>query len=175
MKAARSPRIPSPAHRARLVLSVALPLAAALATPALADPAAHAQCKRIRADLVEVSATEGCNPGLGSCFLGEVDGNHGLNGTTHFKSDSAATGPSTSPGFISYGGAFEYRTAHGTLFMRETGVTDPAVVTAYQRIDHGSGRFEGASGHFFVSGTKSGDGVITTEVTGELCLARGRH
>ena len=165
MKTPRPPRIPTPSRSAWLALPVAL-----FAAGAAASPSAPGHCKRVHADLVEVSATEGCNPGLASCFLGEVDGNHRLDGTTHFASDSWSPGPSTSPGFISYGGAFEYRTAQGTLFMRETGVTNPAVVTAYQQVDHGSGRFEGASGHFFVSGTKSGDGVITTRVTGELCL-----
>ena len=39
----------------------------------------HAEeCKPVHADLVEVFSTEGCNPGLTSCYLGVVDGNHGL-------------------------------------------------------------------------------------------------
>ncbi|GAB3335918.1 hypothetical protein [Marilutibacter aestuarii] len=147
------------------------PLLAGATTPGDAGPP---RCRQIHADLVEVPSTEGCNPGLASCFLGEVAGNHGLEGTTHFNADSAAAGPATSPGFISYGGAFEYRTARGTLYMRETGVTSPAVVTAYQQVDHGDGRFEGATGHFFVSGTKSPEGVVTTGLSGQLCLALGR-
>lgn len=141
-------------------------LAAAAITPVQAR-----QCKKIRADLVEVSATEGCNTGLASCFLGEVDGNHGLRGTTHFAADSARLGPATSPSFISYSGPFEYRTAGGTLTMRETGVTTSGtsgVVTAYQEIVGATGEFEGASGHFFVSGEKGG-GLITTIVMGEVC------
>ena len=146
----------------------ALPLLliACIATPAQAD-----NCKAIHADLVEISATEGCNPGLSACFLGEVDGNHGLRGTTHFAADSASAGPSTSPGFISYSGPFEYRTASGNLLMRETGVTTQGpggYVTAHQLIVEGSGEFAGASGYVFVSGTKGG-GIITTKVTGEIC------
>lgn len=171
MKTARPRRVPTLRSSLWLVLLPAFLLTA----PVAAETSSPDRCKRIHADLIEVSAMEGCNPGLTSCFLGEVDGNHGLNGTTHFKADSAAAGPSTSPGFVSYGGAFEYRTADGTLFLRETGVTNPAVVTAHQQVDHGTGRFEGASGYLFVSGTKSGAGVITTEVSGELCLRRGRH
>ncbi len=132
--------------------------------------AAHAEeCKPIHADLVEVAATEGCNPGLTSCFLGEVDGNHGLRGTTHFRADSARVGPATSPDFISYSGPFEYITSHGRIHTRETGVTNPTEVTAYQKIVDASGEFAGASGYFFVSGHK-GPGTITTRVTGELCL-----
>lgn len=134
-------------------------------------PAQAGQCKKIHADLSEVSATEGCNPGLASCFLGEVDGNHGLRGTTHFAADSARAGPATSPTFISYSGPFEYRTANGNLTMRETGVTtsgSEGVVTAYQQIVGATGQYEGATGYFFVSGHKTG-GMITTFVEGEIC------
>ena len=118
-----------------------------------------------------MSATEGCNPGLASYFLGEVDGIHGLRGTTHFAADSARVGPATSPGFISYAGPFEYRTASGTLTMRETGVTTSGsggVVTAYQQIIDATGDYAGASGHLFVSGHKA-DGTVMTFVNGEIC------
>ncbi|KAB8198835.1 hypothetical protein FKV24_000165 [Lysobacter maris] len=162
-------RVPHP------LLRLALP-AVALAVSAVAVAApANGACKRIHAKLSEFRSNEGCNAGLDSCFLGEVDGNHGLNGSTHFASDGWAPGPSAAPGFISYSGAFEYRTADGTLYMRETGITDPAVVTAYQRVERGSGRFQGASGHFFVSGSKTPAGEVTTELSGELCLAPARE
>lgn len=139
-------------------------------------PARAGDCKAIHADLVEVRATAGCDAGLSSCFLGEVNGNHGLRGSTHFRADSAAAGPSTgSPGFISYSGVFQYRTAGGTLSMRETGVTNSSTgqpqsgaVTAYQQVVGGSGEYEGASGFFFVSG-RNVDNTIETVVFGELC------
>ena len=134
-------------------------------------PVQAGECKKIQADLVELASTEGCNPGLTSCFLGEVDGNHGLRGTTHFAADSARVGPATSPTFISYSGPFEYRTDHGNLTMRETGVTTSGpegVVTAYQQITDATGQYAGASGHFFVSGHKSG-GMVTTFINGEIC------
>lgn len=134
-------------------------------------PASAGSCKAIHATLTEVSSTEGCNPGLTSCFLGEVDGNHGLRGTTHFAADSARAGPATSPAFISYSGPFEYRTDRGTLSMRETGVTTngpDGVVTAYQQIVQGTGLYAGASGYLFVSGEKSA-GMIDTFVKGEIC------
>src|SRR4029453_580053 len=54
-------------------------------------------CKAVHADLVEDFSTQGCEPPSTACFLGEVDGNHGLRGTTRFDSDSGAAGPSTSP------------------------------------------------------------------------------
>lgn len=158
----------------KLASLLAICLAAALpATAAANDPV----CKTIHADLVEVRTTEGCNPGLSSCFLGEVDGNHGLRGTTHFRGDSSAAGPATGlPGFISYSGPFQYRTATGNLDMRETGITNTLAgvlqsgrVTAYQQVVDGSGEFAGATGFLFVSGQNVG-GVITTRISGELCL-----
>ena len=137
---------------------------------ALATSAAYAEeCKPIHADLVEMPSTEGCNPGLSFCYLGVVDGNHGLRGTTHFYGDSAGTAPSGAPTAKPYSGPFEYRTPTGNLLMREAGIVPPGVVTAYQKIVEGTGEFAGATGYFFVSGTRGG-GIITTKVTGEICM-----
>ena len=148
-------------------------LLAMLATSALiAIPATAGNCKKIHADLDEIQSTQGCNPGLTSCFLGEVDGNHGLRGVTHFAADSAvSTRPATSPNFLIYSGPFEYRTRRGNITVRETGVTtrgSEGVVTAYQEIVSGTGEFAGATGHFFVSGHKTG-GTVETFVNGEIC------
>jgi hypothetical protein len=140
-------------------------------------PAGATECKAVHASLDEVRSTTGCNPGLGACFLGVVEGDHGLRGTTHFASDSfVPTSPATSPGFIIYSGPFEYRTAGGTLTMRETGVSNgttglpsSGAVTAYQQIVSGTGDFAGATGHFFVSGRRV-SGVVVTRLTGEICL-----
>ena len=65
------------------------------------------ECKAVHADLVESSFTQGCDPGESSCFLGVVDGNHGLRGTTHFKADSVGVAAATSPGSLPYSGPFE--------------------------------------------------------------------
>lgn len=143
---------------------------ALFASLALAASVANAdECKPIHADLVEMYSTEGCNPGLTYCFLGVVDGNQGLRGTTHFRGNSSGTAPSGAPDALPYAGPFEYRTPTGNLLMREAGIVPPGVVTAYQKIVEGTGEFAGATGYFFVSGTRAG-GVITTKVTGEICL-----
>lgn len=133
------------------------------------------KCKSVHADLVEDGVTVGCKPGHSSCFLGEVDGNRGFRGTTYFRSDSAATGPSTSPGFISYSGIFEYTIEGGMLVMRETGVFDPTTgrpssgaVTAYQQVISSTGEFSGVTGYLFVSGFNR-NGHVVTRVMGELC------
>lgn len=139
-------------------------LFALAALPVQAD-----ECKPIHADLVEALETEGCNAGESFCFLGVVDGNQGLRGTTHFKGDSSSTAPSTSPGSLPYSGPFQYRLQGGTITMRETGITVPGVVTAHQRIVEGTGEFAGATGDFFVNGYRA-NGIITTKVNGLLCL-----
>ena len=151
-------------------------LAAGTAVTSAAAQAIESKCKNVHADLVEDRSTTGCKPGHPVCFLGEVDGNHGLRGTTYFRGDSSAAGPSTGlAGFISYSGVFEYTTDRGTLVTRETGVTNTSTgqpqsgaVTAYQQIQSATGEFEGATGYFFVSGFGSG-GHIVTRVTGRVC------
>ena len=143
---------------------VSLVALALCALPAFAE-----ECKPVHADLIEMSFTTGCDPGETSCFLGVIDGNHGLRGTTHFRSDSFLGSIPTSPGSTPYSGPFEYRLGTGTLLMRETGVTVPGVVVAHHRIVDATGEFAGATGDFFVSGTREGT-LITTNITGTLCL-----
>jgi hypothetical protein len=161
-------------NRKNTVAALALCAAAGLAPTAQANTPV---CKAIHATLIEIRTSVGCDAGVSSCFLGEVSGNHGLRGITHFRGDSGAAGPATGlAGFISYSGPFQYRTDHGTLDMRETGVTNTSTglpqsgaVTAYQQVIGGTGRFAGATGFLFVSG-RNVDNTIETTVTGELCL-----
>jgi hypothetical protein len=137
------------------------------------------RCKRIHGDLVEAPSTTGCKPEHPSCFLGEVDANHGLRGTTYFRGDagSAFTYP-TAPTFRGYTGNFEYTTAHGMLVMKEVGSNEPSannpaasgMVNAFQRIVSGTGDFEGATGYLFVSGFNNGGRVVTT-LHGVICKA----
>jgi hypothetical protein len=156
--------------------------AAALACSATLTMAAAAQetvttpkCKAVHADLVEDLATAACKPGQTSCYLGFVDGNHGLRGTTYFKADSGAPGPTTSPGWISYSGVFEYVTERGTLVMRETGAfnttqgnPESGATTAFQKIINATGEFSGSTGHFFVYGFNT-NGHVVTKIDGEIC------
>ena len=142
---------------------------ATLALLCACAPAWADECKAVHADLQEMRSTTGCDAGETSCFLGVVDGDHGLRGTTHFKADSIGIGPETSPGSLPYSGQFEYRLEEGTLRMRETGINVPGFVTAHQGIVEGTGAFAGASGYFFVSGSR-GNGIVTTSITGEICV-----
>jgi hypothetical protein len=137
------------------------------------------RCKNIHGDLVEAPSTTGCKPEHTSCFLGEVDANHGLRGTTYFKGDPGAVAyPPTAPTFRAYTGNFEYITPRGTLVMKEMGTTEPfnasnpesGVVNAYQRVVSGTDEFEGATGYLFVSGFNRNQRVVTT-LHGVICKA----
>jgi hypothetical protein len=163
--------------RLRFALALLLTLGANFAMSAGAQESSSTpKCKPVHADLEENLATVGCKPTHPSCFLGEVDGNHGLRGTTYFRADSGAAGPSTSPGFISYSGVFEYTTDRGSLVMRETGVVnqtqgnpESGAVTAFQKVTDATGELTGTTGYLFVSGFSRGGHVVTT-ITGELCV-----
>ncbi len=141
------------------------------------EAAASPICKPVHADLIEVQSTTQCKPGHPVCFLGEVDGNHGLRGTTYFRGEQGALFPPSAPTFRSYVGTFEYTTPSGTLTMKEMGLTEPpnpsnpesGVVNAFQRIVAGTGEFEGATGYFFVSGFNRNQRVVTT-LHGEICM-----
>ena len=159
----------------------AVNLAAAAAQEVLTtqEAAGAPRCKEIHGDLVEAPSTTGCKPEHTSCFLGEVDANHGLRGTTYFKGDPGAVAyPPTAPTFRAYTGNFEYITPRGTLVMKEMGTTEPfnannpesGVVNAYQRVVSGTDEFEGATGYLFVSGFNRNQRVVTT-VHGVICKA----
>jgi hypothetical protein len=143
------------------------------------DASGSPRCKKIHGDLLEHPSTTGCKPEHTSCFLGEVDANHGLRGTTYFKGDPGSVAfPPTGPNFRAYTGNFEYITPRGTLIMKEMGMTEPftasnpqsGVVNAYQRVVGGTDDFEGATGYLFVSGFNRNQQVVTT-LHGEICKA----
>jgi hypothetical protein len=153
-----------------------LAIGLSVSVSAMAREAANGpNCKAVHADLVEDRATVGCKPEHSFCFLGEVDGNHGLRGTTYFRGDSSGSRPPTSPDFVSYSGVFEYTTSRGMLVARETGVVnttsgnpDSGALTAFQKIIDATGEFAGVTGHFFVSGFNVNNHIVT-KVTGQIC------
>jgi len=133
-------------------------------------------CKSVHASMIEERVTVGCKPGHSFCFLGEVTGNHGLRGTTYFKSDGLGERPTTSPDFLPYSGPFEYHTSQGSLITRETGLSNTSqgnpeagAVTAFQKIVAATGDLAGTTGYFFVSGFNR-NGRVETSVTGEVCF-----
>lgn len=138
----------------------------------LAPAAGASECKEVHGVLVEHPSTEGCLNPARSCFLGEVDANHGLQGSTHFQGQESRAAPPGSPGWFSYNGTFHYSLQGGTLVVRETGITGATgFVTAHQQIVEGTGKFAGATGYLFVSGRWVDDDTrISTKLSGEICL-----
>lgn len=138
-----------------------------------------AKCKRIYAQVVSSLTTTGCTSPIGHCTEGEIEGNHGLNGTTSFIGESAAAGPNTAPDpedTISYSGVREITTAKGTLTTLNTGVFDTSTgpapggfFSSFDVVTGGTGKFQGATGDLFETG-KLIAGQFVTAVTGELCL-----
>jgi len=136
-----------------------------------------AKCKRIYAQVVSSLTTTGCTSPIGHCTEGEIEGNHGLNGTTSFIGESAAAGPITAPeGTISYSGVREITTDKGTLTTLNTGVFDTSTgpapggfFSSFDVVTGGTGKFQGATGDLFETG-KLIAGQFVTAVTGELCL-----
>lgn len=146
----------------------AIRFAVALCTLAIAPTAfADGQCKDIHADMTEIRVTTGCDAGEPSCFLGEVDGNHGFRGTTHFRANSGGTPASGSPEWSPYAGNFRYELRDGTINMVEAGLTGKGQVMAHHEVVSGTGRYAGATGNLFVVGTTGA--VVATEITGTIC------
>ena len=118
----------------------AIRFAVALCTLAIAPTAFADSCKDIHADMTEIRVTTGCDAGEPSCFLGEVDGNHGFRGTTHFRANSGGTPASGSPEWSPYAGSFRYELRDGTLTMVEAGLTGKGQVLAHHEVVSGTGR-----------------------------------
>lgn len=140
---------------------------------ALADSGHSDGCHRVRAEIIDAPTTEGCTSPNAFCAAGTVRGNLGLNGTTYFTLDGAVRGPASAPGFLATSGILVYTTSHGTLTVRETGVSQSSsgLISAVQQVVSGTGRFAGATGHLYVA-SETIDGQFVADVTGELCLDR---
>src|SRR5438876_10378020 len=96
------------------------------AASAYADPTEERVfCREIRAELHELKTNDNCMSPVGFCAAGTIDGNFGLDGTTFFSVDGVAGTPAESPGTSSYTGPYTITTPHGTLNLRETGISYP--------------------------------------------------
>jgi hypothetical protein len=138
------------------------------------------ECKQIHAQVVVAQTTTNCDSPVNLCTEGTIDGNQGLHGTTFFRADSLAAGPSTAPdaaSTISYSGVLHITTDYGTLRSRDVGILNQSTDTptggfasAFGLVLEGTGRYAGATGSFF-AGAKTIDGqFVTTVFTGEFCF-----
>lgn len=143
------------------------------ASPALAGAEDDGNCKKIHAKIVDVQVTEGCTSPNRFCAEGTVEGNHGLNGTTYFRMDSVVRGPAAVPGSVATSGVLVYTTKHGTLTVRESGLStirvgDETFFTAFQEVLEGTGDYEGATGHMWLAGQRFPE-HFEADVNGVLC------
>ncbi|HSX61269.1 MAG TPA: hypothetical protein VLF18_13800 [Tahibacter sp.] len=140
--------------------------------------ASHPHCRAIRGVINDVQVTDGCASPNGFCAAGTVDGNRNFRGTTYFVMDGAVRGPATAPGTLATSGLLTYAFDDGTLVVRESGLSgfvqgDDRFFTAFQQVESGTGRYAGATGHFYVLGQALPD-RFEAEIDGELCVRRAQ-
>ena len=145
---------------------------------------ADQNCRAVHAIIVDKSAPENCTSPFFFCAAGTVDGNLGLDGTTYFVMDGAVAPPATAPGFGVTSGLLVYTTSHGTLTVRETGVSrligkpSNGFLTSMQEVVGGTGRFVGASGTLYNRAVDV-NSLFTSHISGSLCLqmrsGKGEH
>jgi hypothetical protein len=135
--------------------------------------ASHPRCRQIRGVITDIQVTAGCTSPNGFCAAGTVDGNRGFHGTTYFVMDGAVRGPASAPGTLATSGLLTYTFGDSTLVVRESGMSgfvqgDDRHFTAFQQVQSGTGRYAGASGHFYVLGQAFAD-HFEAEIEGEVC------
>lgn len=130
---------------------------------------AHSNCRDVKGKWTDVY------PGTGNATRGMITDGGILKGTTETVFDSAAL-PTPDPTTVSYTADLTITTIHGQLKTRNVYLYDfgTGLFTIIGRInpDASTGRFAGATGVLFPSGTTLADGLTyQSALTGELCLA----
>lgn len=156
----------------RISLS-SLALALLVVGASTAQAGNHPRCHAIRGVITDAQVTAGCTSPSGFCAEGTVDGNRGFRGTTYFVMDGAVRGPAAAPGTLATTGLLTYTFANGGLVVRESGLSGLKVgsdgyFTAFQQVQSGSGRYEGATGYLYVLGQALPD-HFEAEIQGEIC------
>jgi hypothetical protein len=133
-------------------------------------------CRDIRAELHELKTNDNCNSPLAFCSAGTIDGNFGLDGTTFFSVDGSAATPPEAPGTSSYTGMYTINTRHGTLTLRETGISYPrrgnpegGVLVSIAEVLSGTGRYSTTTGILFFYGHNGRGLPSDIDVSGTLC------
>lgn len=155
--------------------------AAALGGPALATagtpPEPRQICRDIFAEIHELKTDVGCSSPVFFCSAGTIEGNFGLNGTTFFSVDSTEKAPPTSPGLSSFSGLYTITTPHGSLTLRETGLSYPrrgnpegGLVATIDEVLSGTGRYAHTTGILFFHGHNGRGLPSDVDVSGTLCF-----
>lgn len=85
-----------------------------------------------------------------------------------------------SPEVASYSADAVFTTKHGELHLSQLGVTDPInqIFTELNRVVGGTGRFSGATGELYISGTLDTPELVTgfeSRVIGTVCIHKPRY
>jgi|SRR5690554_3187069 len=173
---------------AKLTLGAGVVVAAmTLSTTAWAHwPSENSQpiCRSISASLSATFFTEGCESEVGMCTAGDLTRRGGrVVGSTHYVADGIGGGiigedsvvfPPVEPATTwTYAGILRLITPLGELQSSDAGILDTAggIFTEFNRVQGGTGIFEGASGTFYINGTTLADGSgFDAEITGEVCV-----
>ena len=164
-------------RRQRAALSACLLTAVSLATGFAQDVNETAEkCKNIKASGTTALVGAGCTSPVGVCAAGAFRGDDLIRGTT-FASVLGIAPSIGLPGIepvstLSLAGERTITTPDGTLRFRFVTVFDTARGEAAElnRVTGGTGKFEGATGTMFITGT--GTTSFAVRATGRICFAR---
>jgi hypothetical protein len=133
-------------------------------------------CKLIKASGTTAVVTTDCRSPIGLCAAGFFTGDELIRGTT-FASVLGASPSIGLPGIeaetsVSLAGERTITTWDGTLAFRFVTVFDTArgEFAEINRVTGGSGKFEGATGTLWLTGT--GTTSFFAEVTGQICMTK---
>jgi hypothetical protein len=134
-------------------------------------------CRDIFAEIHELKTDIDCTSPLAFCSAGTIEGNFGLNGTTFFSVDGSAATPPESPGTSSFTGIYTITTPHGSLTLRETGISYPrrgnpegGLVATIDEVQSGTGRYAHTTGILFFHGHNGRGLPSDIDVSGTLCF-----
>ena len=177
-----------------VVGSVVLATAARAETVGLAADAPDSSCWSMHGTLNASFTAEGCQSPMGLCTAGVIDMSPPfLRGTTYYTAnglggapvgEQSIVTPPVEPGTTwSYVGVLRIETPWGTLTLNDVGVLDGVALlfSEFDRVQSGTGLFDGATGVLFFYGYITPDGSgFDASVSGRICVPfeprhRARH
>jgi hypothetical protein len=134
------------------------------------------RCKEIKATLATTLVTENCPSPVHLCAAGLITRDELISGRTFVSvlgvAPSIGLPGIESPTSVSLAGQRSITTSHGTLFFRLITVFDTlrGEFAEIDRVTGGTGKFEGATGTLWLTGT--GTTVFEGKAAGQICRSR---
>ncbi len=133
-------------------------------------------CFPVSAKIKTNWSIEDCESPIGSCTVGTIKKGGFLDGTSSYTATSmayAAGMPEVEEdSTLSYAGILTITTKHGTLTLSDVGIMESTnnVFSELNRVEEGTGKFEGATGILFMFGDVTPTG-FDGKINGNLCLS----